>query len=148
TFSSARIEDQSLEDWERVMAVNVRGPFLCSREAFRRMKAEKKRGTIINVSSLSGIRGVEKFPGLSSYVTSKFAVTGLTESLAVEGKDYGIRVNCVAPGAVDTLMLKGAAPHLKTKTTPEDIAKIILFLADESQSGSLNGAVMEVHSNL
>jgi NAD(P)-dependent dehydrogenase (short-subunit alcohol dehydrogenase family) len=72
---------------------------------------------------------------------------GLTECLAVEGKPFGIRVNCVAPGAVDTDMLKKAAPFLKTRTTPEDVARTILFLCDEKESRSLNGTVIEIHSN-
>jgi 3-oxoacyl-[acyl-carrier protein] reductase len=132
-------------DWDRVMAVNVRGSFLCARELFRQPGGG---GAIVNMSSLSGIRGTEKFKGLCAYVASKHAVVGLTESLAVEGRERGIRVNCVAPGAVDTVMLRTAAPHLKTRTRPEDIAKTVLFLCDESQSGALNGAVIEVHSNL
>jgi NAD(P)-dependent dehydrogenase (short-subunit alcohol dehydrogenase family) len=136
-----------IDAWDKVMAVNIRGPFLCSREAFRQMAAAERGGTIINMSSLSGVRGPEKFPGMSSYIVSKHAITGLTESLAVEGKPLGIRVNCVAPGAVDTAMLKKAAPFLKTSTTPEDVARTLLFLADEKQSRHLNGALIEIFSN-
>lgn len=84
---------------------------------------------------------------MSSYVVSKYAVTGLTESLAVEGKPLGIRVNCVAPGAVETAMLRKAAPFLKTSTTPEDVARTILFLADESQTRHMTGALIEIFSN-
>ncbi len=138
----------SASDWDQVMAINVRGPFLCCREAFSQMKESGRGGSIINISSLAGIRGTEKFPCLSSYVTSKFAIVGLTESLAVEGRAHGIRVNCVAPGAVDTEMLRKAAPHLKTRTLPDDIAKTLLFLADSSQSGPVSGAVLEIFSNL
>lgn len=133
--------------WDETLAINVRGPFLCSREAFRHMKQAQKNGAIVNLSSLSGIRGTEKFKGWSAYVTSKHAMIGLTESLAVEGKPFGIRVNCVAPGAVQTPMLEKVAPFFKTQTTPEDIAKTILFLSDETQSTRVTGAVIEVYCN-
>ena len=134
--------------WDQVMNVNVRGSFLCAREFFRSIKNSGGRGCIVNLSSLGGIKGTEKFKGMSAYVVAKHAVVGLTESLAVEGRALGIRVNCVAPGAVDTLMLKQAAPFLKTKTTPDDVARTIAFLCDETQATALNGAIIEIHSNL
>ncbi|MFO1518345.1 MAG: SDR family NAD(P)-dependent oxidoreductase [bacterium] len=133
--------------WDEIMAVNLRGSFLCAREAFRHMKEAGKGGSIVNLSSLGGIKGTQKFPGLSAYTVSKHGVIGLTESLAVEGKPLGIRVNCVAPGAVETAMLQKAAPFLKTSTSAEDVAQTLLFLCDESQSRALNGAVIEIHSN-
>lgn len=145
------IESMTLESWEQVMSVNIRGTFLCSREAFRQIRSASlvgpHKGAIINLSSLGGIRGTEKFKGMSAYVAAKFGIVGLTESLAVEGKELGIRVNCVAPGAVDTQMLREAAPFLKTETTPLDVAKVIFFLADEQQSKAMNGSVLEIFSN-
>jgi NAD(P)-dependent dehydrogenase (short-subunit alcohol dehydrogenase family) len=145
-LSSESVESLSLDAWNEIQAINITGTFLCCREAFRQMKG--RGGAIVNVSSLGGVQGTEKFPGYSAYTTSKYAVIGLTESLAVEARSQNIRVNCVAPGAVDTQMLKKAAPELKTKTSPLDIANIILFLCDESRSASLNGTVIPVHSNL
>lgn len=139
--------DMDLATWEQVMQVNVRGTFLASREAFRHLLAAHKGGAIVNLSSLSGVRGPQKFPGFSAYVVSKYGVLGLTEILAVEGKSYGIRVNCVSPGAVDTAMLKKAAPFLNTQTLPDDIAKTILYLADDEQTGHITGANIEVFSN-
>lgn len=147
TIEIKKLVDMDLPTWEQVMAVNVRGPFLCSREAFRQLIAAEKGGTIINLSSLSGVRGPQKFPGFSAYVVSKYGVLGLTEILAVEGKSHGIRVNCISPGAVDTVMLKKAAPFLNTKTLPDDVAKTILYLADDEQSGHINGANIEIFSN-
>jgi NAD(P)-dependent dehydrogenase (short-subunit alcohol dehydrogenase family) len=147
TFVSAPLEQHSVKDWDQVMAVNVRGPFLCAREAFAHFKAGKHGGSIINISSLAGVRGTEKFPGLSSYVASKHAVVGLTEALAVEGRPHGIRVNCIAPGAVDTKMLRDAVPHLKTATKPEDLADTLLYLADPEKSGPVNGALIELFTN-
>jgi NAD(P)-dependent dehydrogenase (short-subunit alcohol dehydrogenase family) len=136
-----------LETWEKVIAINLRGAFLCCREAFSQLVMSRKHGAIVNMTSLSGVRGPEKFKGLSAYVVSKYGVLGLTDILAVEGKAYGIRVNSIAPGAVDTAMLKQAAPFLKTKTGPDDISRTILFLADERQSGHISGANIEIFSN-
>lgn len=137
--------DMDAETWDRVIAVNLRGTFLCCRQAFRVMMAQQS-GVIINLSSLSGVRGVEKFPGLSAYNVSKAGVAGLTEILAVEGKPFHIRVCAVSPGAVDTEMLRQAAPHLKTGMTPDDLAEILLFLADDS-GRMLSGSNIEIFSN-
>lgn len=142
-----RFDAMPLVVWHNMINVNVTGSMLCSRAAFSHMKSSKKGGAIVNISSLGGIRSTQKFPGFTPYVASKFAVVGLTEALAVEGKEHNIRVNCVAPGAVKTDMLKKAAPFLKTSTTPEDVAKTILFLCDEEQSGKISGSTIEIHSN-
>jgi NAD(P)-dependent dehydrogenase (short-subunit alcohol dehydrogenase family) len=131
--------------WDRVLDVNLRGTFLCCLEAFRIMSTQRS-GVIVNLSSLSGVRGVEKFPGLSAYNVSKAGVAGLTEILAVEGKPYNIRVCAVSPGAVDTEMLQQAAPHLKAGMTPDDMAEILLFLADDS-GRMLSGTNLEIFSN-
>src|SRR5258708_14120841 len=95
--------DTTPEAWDRMFAVNVRGAFLASRRALPAMVA-RRTGTIVNVASISGIPGPPKFPGLASYNASKAAVIAFTEALAVETKDYGVRVNCVSPGSVDTPM--------------------------------------------
>ena len=137
--------DMDAETWDRVIAVNLRGTFLCCRQAFRVMMAQQS-GVIINLSSLSGIKGVEKFPGLSAYNVSKAGVAGLTEILAVEGKPFHIRVCAVSPGAVDTEMLRQAAPHLKAGMTPDDLAEILLFLAGNS-GRMLSGSNIEIFSN-
>jgi NAD(P)-dependent dehydrogenase (short-subunit alcohol dehydrogenase family) len=137
--------DMDAETWDRVIAVNLRGTFLCCLEAFRIMAAQQS-GVIINLSSLSGVKGVEKFPGLSAYNVSKSGVAGLTEMLAVEGRPYHIRVCAVSPGAVDTEMLRQAAPHLKAGMTPDDLAEILLFLVGDS-GRMLSGSNIEIFSN-
>lgn len=137
----------SVASWDEIQNINVRGTFLCSREMMRRLRGTGKKGAIVNMSSLGGLRGTEKFKGLTPYVASKFAVVGLTEALAAEGREFGVRVNCVAPGAVDTEMLRKAAPHLKTDTKPADVAKVIRYLCDDSESGSVSGTVIEIFSN-
>jgi NAD(P)-dependent dehydrogenase (short-subunit alcohol dehydrogenase family) len=137
--------DMDVATWDRVIAVNLRGTFLCCRETFQIM-AKQQQGVIINISSLSGVKGVEKFPGLSAYNVSKAGIASLTEILAVEGKPHNIRVCAVSPGAVDTEMLRQAAPHLKAGMTPEDMAEILLFLADDS-GRKLSGTNIEIFSN-
>lgn len=131
--------------WDHVLNVNLRGTFLCCHQAFGRM-AEQGGGVILNISSLSGVKGVEKFPGLSAYNVSKAGVASLTEILALEGKPLNIRVAVVSPGAVDTEMLRQAAPHLKAGMTPEELAEILLFMADDS-GRVLSGTNLELFTN-
>ena len=137
--------EMDVSTWDYVLDVNLRGTFLCCSEAFRFMATQRK-GVIVNLSSLSGVKGVEKFPGLSAYNVSKAGVASLTEILAVEGKPYNIRVCAVSPGAVDTEMLQQAAPHLKAGMTPEDLAEILLFMVDDS-GRMLSGTNLELFSN-
>jgi len=131
--------------WDAVIAVNLRGTFLCCRAAFR-MMAEQKQGVMLLLSSLSGVKGVEKFPGLSAYNVSKAGIASLVEILAVEGKPHNIRVSAVSPGAVATEMLRQAAPHLKAGMTPEELAEILLFLADDS-GRMFSGSNIELFTN-
>ena len=131
--------------WDQVININLRGTYLCCREAFQVM-AEQQQGVIINLSSLSGVKGVEKFPGLSAYNVSKSGVASLTEILAVEGKPYNIRVCAVSPGAVDTDMLRQAAPHLKAGMTPDELADILYYLAADS-GRMFSGSNIELFTN-
>ena len=143
---SGPFAEMAMADWDQVLAVNLRGAVLCARQAFRLMR--ERGGAIVNVSSLGGVPGTEKFPGYAAYTVSKFALTGLTEALAAEGREHHIRVNAVAPGAVDTAMLRQAAPHLRTRTGPADVAKVIAFLCDSTESSCMTGATLAIHSNL
>ncbi|HEV8635113.1 MAG TPA: SDR family oxidoreductase [Chloroflexota bacterium] len=133
--------------WDEVLAVNLRGAYLCARAAFRRMASQRPPGgTIVNLGSLSGVRGPEKFPGLAAYNVSKAGVIALSDILAVEGRPYGIRVNAVSPGAVDTAMLRQAGHGLRALATPEDVARAIAFLASDD-SRPVTGANLEILSN-
>jgi NAD(P)-dependent dehydrogenase (short-subunit alcohol dehydrogenase family) len=123
-------------DWDAQLDAGLRGAFLCSREAFRLMREDG--GSIVMVSSLSGVAGAEKFPGMAAYVAAKSGLAGLAEALAVEGRPYGIRVNAISPGAVDTPMLRIAGvegPRLQ----PAEVARIIVWLAS-SESAPLSGS--------
>ena len=126
----------SATDWDVQIDSGLRGAFLCSREAFRLM--QDRGGSIVFVSSLSGVAGAEKFPGMAAYVAAKSGLAGLTEALAAEGRGAGIRVNAISPGAVDTPMLRIAGvegPVLQ----PVDVARIIVWLAS-NESAPLTGA--------
>lgn len=123
-------------EWDDQVGAGLRGAFLCAREAFRLMRTNG--GSIVMVSSLSGVAGAEKFPGMAAYVAAKSGLAGLTEALAVEGRPDRIRVNAVSPGAVDTDMLRVAGVE-GPKLAPEEVAKVIAWLASPD-SEPLSGA--------
>jgi NAD(P)-dependent dehydrogenase (short-subunit alcohol dehydrogenase family) len=145
TYVSKRVEKMSERDWDRVFAVNVRGAFLTIRRAAKGMIA-RRSGAIVNVSSISGVLGPEKFPGFSAYCASKAALISFTESLAVEMKEHGIRVNCVSPGSVDTGMWAAVSGGAPANMTPAEVAEVILFLASE-RSRPINGQNIHVYSS-
>jgi NAD(P)-dependent dehydrogenase (short-subunit alcohol dehydrogenase family) len=136
--------DVSTERWDRMFDVNVRSIFLASRRALPAMIAAKA-GAIVNVSSISGVPGPEKFPGWVSYCASKGAVISLTEALAIEVKQHGVRVNCVSPGSVDTKMWAEASGGAPAAMTADEVAQSILFLAS-SRSRPMNGQNLDVYS--
>ncbi|SFM29299.1 SDR family NAD(P)-dependent oxidoreductase [Salibacterium qingdaonense] len=149
----APITEQSVEDFDKVMGVNVRGVFLGLKHVMPHMN-EQDSGSIINMSSVAGLMGS---PGVAPYVTSKHGVIGLTKTAALEGAPHNIRVNSVHPSPVNTRMMRSleqgmnpedaeAAKEEQTEAIPlarygesQDIANLVLFLAsDESKfiSGS------------
>lgn len=128
--------DIRVEDWDRMMAVNVRGPWLCTRAVFSQMKAQGK-GKIINLTSEVFFTGSH---GFVHYVSSKGGVIGLTRALAVELGPHGICVNAVAPGFTDTEASRSLADVAKYDTsrtplrrleTPEDLGGTVAFLASD-----------------
>jgi 3-oxoacyl-[acyl-carrier protein] reductase len=147
TLGRALFTELEPELWDRVMAVNLRGAYLCARAVFQQMsRQDPMGGSIVNLGSLSGVRGPEKFPGLAAYNVSKAGVIALSDILAVEGKPYNIRANAVSPGAVETAMLREAGHGLTALATPEDIARTILFVASDA-SRPMTGANVEILSN-
>ncbi|HEX3108465.1 MAG TPA: SDR family oxidoreductase [Thermoanaerobaculia bacterium] len=142
TTDVARLIDTTPNRWDRMFAVNVRGSYLATRRALPAMVA-RRSGAIVNVASISGVIGPEKFPGFVSYCASKAAVIGMTEALAVEVRDAGVRVNCVSPGSVDTPMWAEVSGGAPASMTPEEIAQAIRFLAS-SESRPMNGQNLNV----
>ena len=125
--------DLSLEDWQKVLAVDLIGAFFFTREAFIHMKPG---GAIVNVSS---IHAEETEPMVAPYAAAKAALLSLTRSASLEGKPKGIRVNAILPGAVDTPMLwnnpnvaSGAEKiAMDDVGKPEDLAAVIAYLASD-----------------
>ena len=144
------------EIWNKNMEVNLRGVFLCTQIAARYM-IDRKYGKVVNISSNSGF-GIA-MPGDTSYAVSKAGVICLTKSSAYELGKHNINVNCVAPGAVDTDMLRGEvrsdeeyekllegrrnAASLGITGTPEDIANAVLFFASD-ESRYITGKILLV----
>jgi 3-oxoacyl-[acyl-carrier protein] reductase len=141
----APLAGTTLEQWQRMFAVNVHGVFLACRRALPSM-LDRRGGAIVNVASISGVVGPEKFPGWVSYCASKGAVVSLTEALAVEVKEAGVRVNCVSPGSVDTEMWAEASGGAPASMTADEVAEAILFLASE-RSRPMNGQNLHVYSS-
>jgi NAD(P)-dependent dehydrogenase (short-subunit alcohol dehydrogenase family) len=144
-LTSAPFAKTTTAVWEQTLRVNLTGSFLCCRAAFTAMLAAGE-GRIVNIASLSGVYATEKFPGLAAYNVSKFGVIGLTEAIAVEGKEHGISAICVSPGAVDTEMLRRANPALRPGLTPADVAELIVALLD-SRLAPASGANIPLFSN-
>jgi 3-oxoacyl-[acyl-carrier protein] reductase len=143
------------EVWDRQLAVNLKGVFMCSQVAARHM-VERRYGKIVNISSNSGF-GIA-MDGETSYAVSKAGVIQLTKSSAFDLGKYNINVNCVAPGAVDTVMLRGGRSDeeyekklegrrerasLGIVGTPEDIANAVLFFASD-KSKYITGKILLV----
>jgi NAD(P)-dependent dehydrogenase (short-subunit alcohol dehydrogenase family) len=121
------LEETSVDAWDGLMDVNLRGVFLCTRAAVEVMR-KRGEGKIINISSTAGNRG---FPNRTAYCASKFAVTGLSASLAQELARDNISVSAISPGIVDTEMGRGSQHALDPSRwlRAEDIAELALFLA-------------------
>jgi NAD(P)-dependent dehydrogenase (short-subunit alcohol dehydrogenase family) len=130
------VETFAAEDFDRVIATNLRGTFLCCREAVRLMK-ERKDGVIVNVASVVGIKG---YPLQAAYTASKHGVMGLTKSLAAEVQPLGLRVCAVLPGGVDTDLAAQARPDLDRASLlqPDDVARTVLYLLSLSNRAAVD----------
>jgi NAD(P)-dependent dehydrogenase (short-subunit alcohol dehydrogenase family) len=144
-LTPALFAETTTKMWDETMGVNLTGAFLCCRAAFTAM-ARAGEGRIVNIASLSGVYATEKFPGLAAYNVSKYGVIGLTEAIAVEGKEHGISAVCLSPGAVDTQMLRRANPALRPGLTPRDVAELIVALLDSPLTAA-SGANIPLFSN-
>ncbi|GAC1655336.1 MAG: SDR family NAD(P)-dependent oxidoreductase [Candidatus Dormibacteraceae bacterium] len=141
--------------FDRILATNLKGTFLCSQAAAPRLRAAGG-GTIVNIASLAG--RLRSLASDAAYTASKGAVISLTRHIAFELIKDGIRVNCVCPGAVDSPMLRanldeegfrklGAGIPAGRPGKPEEIAAVVCFLASEA-SAYMNGAIVDVNGGL
>ena len=140
------IVETTEDEWDRVMAVNVKAVFLLGRHAIPEM-ARGGGGAVVNIGSGWGLRGG---PRAASYCASKGAVVNLTRAMAIDHGPQGIRVNCVCPGDTDTPLLRSEAGQLgedmtaflassaqrpiRRIGTPEDTARAVLYLASDAAS--------------
>ena len=150
----------ALEEWNRILAVNATGTFLCSR-AFLPGMIDRRWGRIINVASVAGLRGSRY---IAAYTASKHAQIGFTRALAAEVADQGITVNAICPGYVDTPMTEYSVSRIVEKTgvsreealehilalspqhrliRPEEIARVAVMLCDEDGEG-INGQAIAI----
>jgi NAD(P)-dependent dehydrogenase (short-subunit alcohol dehydrogenase family) len=149
----APAEETAPEQWRRVLEVNLTGPFLLCR-AFGRMMLEAGAGSIVNVASIAGLRGVAD---RAAYNASKHGLIGLTRTLAAEWGGRGVRVSAVCPGWVKTEMdvadqagggyvdsdIVGQVP-MGRFAAADDVAAAVVFLADPKRSGFVNGVALPV----
>ena len=110
--------------FDRIIAVNLRSVFLSMRAEVRAFLAAKTGGTIVNIASTNSYRPQ---PGQSAYTSSKFAVAGITKAAAIEYAGRGIRINAVAPGSIDTPMLRNAMARRKRGDEADTIARLSLI---------------------
>lgn len=149
----APAEETTADQWQRVMNVNLFGPFLLCRYLGAQMLS-RRVGSIVNVASVAGLAGISH---RSAYNASKHGLIGLTRTLAAEWGGRGVRVNAVCPGWIKTEMdvadqQSGAYSSqdivdrvpLARFAAPDDVAQAITFLADDEKSGYINGATLTV----
>jgi len=148
TFNGIENVDEKLFD--RVIDVNLKGVFLCCQAATPLLKANRF-GKIVNISSIAAKTGGQ-FSGLA-YPASKAAVICLTKSLAQELASFGVNVNCIAPGVVDTPMVKDYPPDvdesvpLKRKGRPEEIAYLVHYLISD-KAAYITGEIVDINGGL
>jgi NAD(P)-dependent dehydrogenase (short-subunit alcohol dehydrogenase family) len=139
-------ESTSLEQWERTLAVNLTGAFLCAKRALPRM-LERGFGRIVAVGSSAGVNGGAK--SVAAYAASKAGVMALMKSIANEYADAGIRANALAPALIETDMISGM-PDMHDQVpigrlgTPDDVAGLVAFLCSEHAS-YITGEVVDVN---
>lgn len=152
------LAEMSVTDWDRLMAVNLRAPFLCLREAVALL--EGGDGSVVNVSS---VHAAHTSPGMAAYAATKGGLEAYTRGAALELAPRGIRVNAVRSGAVNTRMLRAGVEErhqvragpadledlasrlaLGRVASPDEIAEVVHFLADADRSSFMTGATVVV----
>lgn len=140
------------DEWQRVIATNLTGTFLCGQAVAQHLVEEGRGGKIVNIASVAGFMGV---PNRAAYVSSKHAVVGLTKEMAIELGPKNIQVNAIAPAVVETEMTKARlqTPEFAASVKrafpagrwgqPEEIANLILFIASE-EAAFITGAIFPI----
>ena len=149
---AGKLDEVSEEDFDRIMAVNVKGTWLCIREEVRAMRSARA-GSIVNVSSIGGLRGSS---GMGAYQATKHAVIGMTRTAAHDNGPAGIRVNVIAPGPIETPMLDAtraaipggveariAATPLRKAGTTTEVGNTVAWLLSDRAS-HISGAIVPV----
>jgi NAD(P)-dependent dehydrogenase (short-subunit alcohol dehydrogenase family) len=137
--ASGAVDELDEPTWDRALAINLKGTFLCTREILPRMRAAGG-GWIVNIASVAGKRGM---PGSSAYCASKFGVVGFTEALAREQAGHGIRATAICPGYVDTPMVAGAPVPAEQMIRPEDVAATVLYLLELGPNVAVREIVLD-----
>ena len=129
TLSSV-LEETTTDDWDRLMAVNVRGAFVLCREAVGLLR-QAQPGVIVNISSVVGVKGYAK---QIAYTASKHAMRGMSIAMAEELKESNVRVHVICPGGVDTEMVSRVRPDINKDELiqPEEIAELVLYLVSHT----------------
>lgn len=168
-FNNAGIEgrvknivDSTIQDFDDVMAVNVRGVYLGLREVLRALQRQGSGGSIVNTASIAGLRGGA---GVAPYIASKHAVIGLTRTAAQEAAAFGVRVNAVAPGYIETRMIRAlhearspdnpeaARERMVTRVplqrygTPDEVANLVTWLLSR-EAAYITGSVHVVDAGV
>ena len=148
------IEDITEEEWDRIMAVNLKSVFFSIQQVLPFMK-EKKGGRIISISSLAGRMG--GYANGVAYSASKAGIIGLTRAVARRVADFGITVNALAPGTTETDIIKGLSPGqidmlkqtipLKRLGRPDNVSELVAFLCSEA-ADFITGAVIDVNGGI
>ena len=139
-------KDTTLLDWNQSLSVNLLAPAFIIKNIVKLNKPEETCH-VVNITSMGGVQGSVKFPGLSSYSASKAALVNLTECLAEEFKENNITMNSLALGAVQTEMLEEAFPGYKTNVTPTQMADFIHHFS-RSYNELINGKVIPVSNSI
>lgn len=151
---STPIEDITVDEWDNIMNINLRGAFFATKEVLGIMKA-KRSGRIINISSLAGRMG--GYANGVAYSASKAGLIGLTQAMARRVAEYGITINAVAPGTTEGEMIRQFSDEkkemliktipLKRFGKPENIAKTVVFLASDA-ADYITGAVIDINGGI